>query len=182
MTIAIEAAISIAAAAAAATRPTGRKRPRDVFTRDLDLPRGRDVNVRASAIASTTSTVRRLGCWRLSAHSAWSPSELSALRDDARKPRQSIRHLEEGGLIRRSPLDANDRAVVLTERGRDLLEADRSISRDERKHEPRQVFYAGLRKPRELTHDVKVYRAFERTEHAFAIMAGAFAASFSTTR
>jgi hypothetical protein len=91
-------------------------------------------------------------------------SDLSALRDDARKPRQSIRHLEEEGLIRRSPLDANDHAVVLTERGRDLLEANRSISRDERTHETRQAFYAGLRKPRELTHDVKVYRAYERAE------------------
>ena len=90
--------------------------------------------------------------------------DLSALRDDARKPRQSIRHLEEEGLIRRSPLDANDRAVVLTERGRDLLEANRSIPRAERTHEPRQAFYAGLRKPRELTHDVKVYRAYERNE------------------
>jgi len=91
-------------------------------------------------------------------------SDLSALRDDARKPRQSIRHLEDEGLIRRSPLDANDRAVVLTERGRDLLEANRSIPRDERTHELRQAFYAGLRKPRELTHDSKVYRAYLRAE------------------
>jgi DNA-binding Lrp family transcriptional regulator len=80
------------------------------------------------------------------------------------KPRQSIRHLEEEGLIRRSPLGVNDRAVVLTELGRDLLQANRSIPRDERTHEPRQVFYAGLRQPRELTHDAKVYRAYERTE------------------
>jgi hypothetical protein len=38
------------------------------------------------------------------------------------------------------------------------------MPRDERTHEPRQAFYAGLRKPRELTHDVKVYRAYERAE------------------
>jgi DNA-binding MarR family transcriptional regulator len=88
--------------------------------------------------------------------------DLGALRDDARKPHQSVRHLEDEGLIRRSPLDANDRAIVLTERGRDLLEANRAIPRDERTHDGRQVFYAGLRKPRELTHDVKVYRAYER--------------------
>ena len=90
--------------------------------------------------------------------------DLAALRDGGRKAQPSIRHLEDEGLIRRSPLDANDRAVVLTDRGRDLLEANRSAPCDERTHEPRQTFYAGLRKPRELTHDVKVYRAYERAE------------------
>jgi hypothetical protein len=67
-------------------------------------------------------------------------------------------------LIQRSPLDANDRVAVLTDRGRDLLEANRSVQRDDRTQAPRQTFYAGLRKPRELTHDVKVYRAFARAE------------------
>ena len=52
---------------------------------------------------------------------------------------------------------------TLTDRGRDLLEANR-YERDERSHEPRQTFYAGLRKPRELTHDTKVYRAYQRAE------------------
>jgi hypothetical protein len=28
----------------------------------------------------------------------------------------------------------------------------------------KQAFYAGLRKPRELTHDSKVYRAYQRAE------------------
>ena len=139
--------------------------PRDIFTRDLDLPRGcareraRDRNCVYDIDGSEARMLATVGSFRVVAE-----SDLSALRDNARKPRQSIRHLEEEDLIRRSPLDAKDRAVVLTERGRDLLEANRSISRDERTHEPRQVFYAGLRKPRELSHDVKVYRAYERTE------------------
>jgi hypothetical protein len=51
----------------------------------------------------------------------------------------------------------------LTDRGRDLLEANR-YERDDRPHEPRQTFWAGLRKPRELTHDTNVYRAYQRTE------------------
>ena len=34
----------------------------------------------------------------------------------------------------------------------------------QRNHEPRQAFYAGLRKPRELTHDSQVYRAYLRAE------------------
>ena len=51
----------------------------------------------------------------------------------------------------------------MTERGRDLLEANR-YERHDRAHEPRQTFYAGLRKPRELTHDTKVYRAYQRAD------------------
>ena len=49
---------------------------------------------------------------------------------------------------------------MLTKAGRDLLEAHRL----ERGREPRQVFYAGLRKPRELAHDSQVYRAYTRAE------------------
>jgi hypothetical protein len=145
--------------------PDRQERPRDVLTRDLDLPRGRrrelarDRDRVYDVDGSEARMLATVGSFRVVAE-----SDLSELRDDSRKPRQSVRHLEEAGLIRRSPLDANDRAVVLTERGRDLLEANRSIPRDERTHEPRQVFYAGLRKPRELTHDVKVYRAYERAE------------------
>src|SRR5215204_698999 len=37
-------------------------------------------------------------------------------------------------------------------------------SKHERTHEPRQTFYAGLRKPRELTHDTEVYRAYQRVD------------------
>jgi DNA-binding MarR family transcriptional regulator len=146
--------------------PDRRERdPRDVFTRDLDLPRGRereraqDRDRVCDIDGSEGRMLATVGSFRVVAE-----RDLAALRDDARKSHQSIRHLEDEGLIRRSPLDANDRAVVLTDRGRDLLEANRSLPRDERTHEPRQGFYAGLRKPRELTHDVKVYRAYERAE------------------
>src|SRR4029079_2642361 len=54
----------------------------------------------------------------------------------------------------------DDDVVVLTDRGRDLLEANRR----EHAGEPRQAVYAGLRKPRELTHDVQVYRACRDVE------------------
>ena len=50
--------------------------------------------------------------------------------------------------------------MVLTNRGRDLLEANRR----EDAGEPRQAFYAGLKKPRELTHDAYVYRACRDAE------------------
>lgn len=138
---------------------------RDVFTRDLDLPDGperervRDRDRIYDIDGSEARMLATVGSFRVVAE-----HDLVALRDDARKPHQSMRHLEDAGLIRRAPLDANDRAVVLTDRGRDLLEANRAIPRDGRTREPRQEFYAGLRKPRELTHDVKVYRAYERSE------------------
>ena len=47
--------------------------------------------------------------------------------------------------------------VALTERGRELLD-DSGRDRDG----ARQAFYAGFVKPRELTHDVQVYRAYLR--------------------
>lgn len=139
--------------------------PREVFTRDLDLPRGRDrerVRDRDRVHNLDGSEARMLatvGSFRVVAE-----HDLAGRGDDARQTQQSLRHLENEGLIQRSPLDASDRAVVLTDRGRDLLEAHRSVPHDERTRETRQTFYAGLRKPRELTHDVKVYRAFERAE------------------
>ena len=61
------------------------------------------------------------------------------------------------------PLNSDDRAVTLTARGRDLLQANRDTRRD-RSQEPRQAFYSGVKKPRELTHDTAVYRAYQRAE------------------
>jgi hypothetical protein len=138
--------------------------PRDVFTKDLDLPRGRErrpVNERDRVHEINGSEGRMLGA--VGAFRVVSESDLHDLVDDSREGRRSARHLEKEGLIRTSPLSSEDRAVVLTDRGRELLEANR-FERHDRKHEPRQAFYAGLRKPRELTHDTKVYRAYQRAE------------------
>lgn len=138
--------------------------PRDVFTRDLDLPHGRerrpvrdrdhvyDINGTESRMMAT------IGAFRIV-----SESDLHDIRDDSQSSRRSLKHLENEGLIRTSPLSSDDRAVALTGRGRDLLEANR-YERDDRIHQPRQTFYAGVKKPRELTHDTKVYRAYERAE------------------
>jgi len=99
----------------------------------------------------------------IGAFRAVSESDLHDLREDSNNPRRSVRHLENEGLIRTSPLSFDDRAVALTDRGRDLLEANR-YERHDRGNEPRQTFYAGLRKPRELTHDAKVFSAHIRAE------------------
>jgi hypothetical protein len=91
-------------------------------------------------------------------------SDVREMLDDGRggrSARESLEHLQASGLLERIPLERRDEdLVVLTDRGRDLLEANRC----ERAGEPRQTFYAGLRKPRELTHDVQVYRACRDAE------------------
>jgi hypothetical protein len=74
---------------------------------------------------------------------------------------KSLDHLQASGLLERIPLERrDDDVVVLTDRGRDLLEANRC----ENAGEPRQVFYTGLKKPRELSHDTQVYRACRDAE------------------
>ncbi len=135
--------------------------PRDVFTRDLALPRGRERQPvrerdRVYEIDGTDSRMlATVGAFRVV-----SESDLHDGREDSRRAQ---RHVEQEGLLRSSALSADDRAVVLTDRGRDLLEANWH-ERHDRSWEPQQAFYAGLRKPRELTHDSKVYRAYSRAE------------------
>lgn len=139
----------------------GERNVRGVFTRDVDLPCGRERRPvrdrdRVYEIDGTESrTLATIGAFRVVAE--------SDLRDDAQSSRRTLKHLENEGLIHTSPLSSEDRAVTLTDRGRDLLEANRH-ERDDRSHGPRQAFYAGVRKPRELTHDTKVYSAYQRAD------------------
>lgn len=141
----------------------GDRDSRDVFTRDLNLPHGderRPVRERERAYEVNGAEVRMLAT--IGAFRVVSESDLHDLCDGS-SGRRSARHLEREGLIRTGPLSSDDRAVTLTNRGRDLLEANR-YERQDRTHEPRQAFHAGMRKPRELTHDTKVYRAYHRAE------------------
>lgn len=74
---------------------------------------------------------------------------------------KSLDHLRASGLLERIRLERRDEdVVVLTNRGRELLEANRR----EQAGQPPQAFYAGLKKPRELTHDLQVYRACRDAE------------------
>jgi len=142
----------------------GRDGSRDVFTKDLDLPDGherrpvRERNRIYELDGADSRALATVGAFRVVAE-----SDLCDLRDDSHGSRRSLKHLENEGLIRRSPLTSKDRAVTLTGHGRDLLESNR-CGREDRAREPRQAFYAGLRKPRELTHDAKIYGAYLRAE------------------
>jgi DNA-binding MarR family transcriptional regulator len=137
--------------------------PRDVFSRDLNLPRGssrRQVCERTRTYQLRGSEVRTLatvGAFRV--------VPAADLRAHAGRPldpwRGDLWHLREAGLVRAMPhLVGRERTtlITLTERGRDLLEANRTQTGDE----ARQAFYAGLAKPRELTHDAQLYRAYLR--------------------
>ena len=131
-----------------------------MFTKDLQLPLGRERRpvLERDRVYEIDGTESRM----LAIVGAFRVVSESDLHDGREHTRRALRNLERESLLQRSPLNSDDRAVVLTGRGRDLLEANRHER--ERSWEPRQTFYAGLRKPRELTHDSKVYRAYLRAE------------------
>lgn len=128
----------------------------DPFRSHLDLPRDHE----------REPAVDRDRAFELSGRESRALASIGAFRvidvDDlraqdcderSRRPETDIQHLRESGLVETVPLDGHGReAVVLTKAGHELLEAHR-LDRDP---EPRQAFYAGLRKPRELAHDSQV--------------------------
>ena len=146
---------------------------RGVFGRHVDLPRGvdrelvRDRKRSYELNGAESEALATIGAFRVVRR-----DDLRDVLEGEREPRPArddLRHLQESGLVERIPLERRDRdVVVLTDRGRDVLEANRL----ERELEPRQSFYAGLRKPRELTHDAQVYRAFLRAEERLRARGG----------
>jgi hypothetical protein len=136
--------------------------PRDVFAEGLDLPRGLEREIvldgdhRYELNGDDTRTVATVGAFRVV-----SERDLRDSRDESTEPRRSdLRHLRDEGLTRFVALDGRERAVTLTERGHHLLEAHRRDREDARE----QTFYAGVNRPRELSHDVQLYRAYLREE------------------
>jgi hypothetical protein len=134
--------------------------PRDIFTRHVDLPRGlereivRDRDREYTLRGSESRTLATVGSFRVV-----SSRDLRDHNDRAAEPRSGdLRHLREQKLIETIRVPGyRDRAVVLTKGGRSLLENHR-----DRDHEPRQTFYSGLKRERELEHDLHVYRAYDR--------------------
>ena len=145
--------------------------PRDAFVDKLDLPRGlerelvRDRDREYTLRGSESRTLSLVGSFRVI-----SSRDLSDHDGRPLDPRKGdLRHLREQGLVRTIPIEGRrDVAVVLTDRGRDLLESHRrdrdgrSPGRGPSLRDSRQEFYAELKKPRELEHDVQVYPAYER--------------------
>jgi len=149
--------------------------PRDVFTLNLDLPRGlereivRDRDREYTLRGSESRTLATVGAFRVV-----SSRDLRDHHDRPADPRSGdLRHLGEQGLVEATRVPGSrDHAVSLTKEGRSLLESHRdppsreALRRDfagaRRDHGHRQTFYAGVKRERELEHDVQVYRAFER--------------------
>jgi len=134
--------------------------PREVFTRDLYLPRGhereivRDRGREYTLRGSETRTLATVGAFRVV-----SSRDLRDDHDRPLDPRSSdLRHLREQRLVEtvRVP-GSREHAVALTKEGRSLLEHHR-----DRDQSARQTFWHGVKRERELAHDVQVYRAYER--------------------
>src|SRR5262245_34527745 len=134
---------------------------RDVFSRHLDLPRGntrRPVRDRDRSVDLRESEVRILAT--VGAFRVVPAKDLLDHRGRPSNARQGeLRRLREEGLVEVRPYVVGREKtslVALTERGRDLLERHRSAHGTG----PRQEFYAGVVKPRELAHDSQLYRAY----------------------
>jgi len=134
--------------------------PRDGLMHDLDLPRGeaREFVVDRERMYELNGEDSRalavVGAFRVVPE-----RELGSDRDDA-PDGDTLDHLRDEGLIRTIALDDHDQAVVLTDEGRDLLDANRR----ERDEGESQAFYAGVNRPRELDHDAHLYAAFREED------------------
>ncbi|MBI3048401.1 MAG: hypothetical protein HYY76_08805 [Acidobacteria bacterium] len=135
------------------TRDRGPVDPRDAFVDKLDLPRGlerelvRNRDREYTLRGSESRTLSLVGSFRVI-----SSRDLNDHDGRPLDPRRGdLRHLREQGLVRTIPIDGRrDIAVVLTGRGRDLLESHRraregrSPGRGPSLRESRQQFYADL--------------------------------------
>jgi len=132
----------------------------EVFTRGLNLPRGpdrevvRDHHREYTLRGSEARTLATIGAFRVV-----SSRDLRDHHDRPLDPRSSdLRHLREQALVEtvRVP-GSREHAVALTKEGRSLLEHNRS-----RDDSARQTLWHGVKRERELRHDVQVYRAYKR--------------------
>ena len=175
-----------AAEAAHGERPSASRstKPRDVFTRDLDLPRGaarervrrRRPGVRAARLrGADAGDGRGLPCGACGrAAAARRPRRTCSGRtSSASEPRSG------SAPCRTSSAGSARTLVTLTERGREVLEA--SLGRATARR--RQEFYAGIAKPRELAHDVAIHQAYRDAAERLAAerRAGRSASSSNTS-
>src|SRR4051812_36661685 len=133
---------------------------RDAFTRTLNLPRGvdrelvRDRDREYTLRGAESRTLATVGAFRVI-----SSSDLRDGRDRPLDPRSGdLRHLREQGLVETVRVaGSREFAVGLTKAGKSLLERHR-----DRDDNGRQTFWQGVKRERELEHDLQVYRAFQR--------------------
>ena len=139
----------------------GPEAARDALTHDLDLPRGRSrerVQAHGREYRLSGSEVRTLaaaGAFRVVPAGELTPSDTRT----PTRPSREIERLESAGLVKTTPYivgRTRTRLVMLTDRGRELLEAYRRPDQGQ----ARQAFYAGVAKPKELAHDTRLHQAY----------------------
>ena len=115
-----------------------------------------------TAITATRSMARRAARSPQRVRSGWCRSGTCATLGMRRLTPATTVYVtcETRGWFRTVSLDGRERAVTLTPRGRRLLDAHRRDVGDAR----HQAFHAGVSRPRELTHDASLYRAYLRAE------------------
>jgi hypothetical protein len=152
---------------------------RGVFERHVDLPRRPEREVvhdgrrEYRLRGSETRTLATVGAFRVV-----SSRDLLDARGTAADPRAGdLRHLREQGLIETARIPGTrDHAIGLTAAGARLLEANRTPGLDRP-----QAFHAGIKRTRELEHDVHVYRAYEHAARAIEDRGGRVMESFFST-
>jgi len=151
-------------------RPERTFDPREPFSRDLNLPRGREREIvrdrdrEYTLRGSETRTLATIGAFRVVSS--------RDLRDQSGRPADprsgDLRHLREQGLIETARVPGSrEHAVALTKAGRGLLERHR-----DRDQGNRQTFWDGLKREREREHDLQVYRAYESAAEPLADRGG----------
>lgn len=137
--------------------------PRDVFTRDLDLPRGssrervRADNREYRLSGDDVRVLATVGAFRV--------VPVSDLREPnprtPTRPARDLERLRDLGLVSTTPYvlgRTRTTLVTLTTQGRSVLEENRTRNANG----PRQSFYVGISKPRELAHDARVHAAYTK--------------------
>lgn len=147
----------------------GSEDPRDVLTRDLDLPRGpsrervRANNREYRLSGDDVRVLATVGAFRVvPATDLREPNPRTPTR-----PARDLERLRELGLVRTTPYvigRTRTTLVTLTSDGRGVLERGRRSGA----MGTRQEFYVGVRKPRELAHDSRVYGAYVRAAERLA--------------
>ncbi|MBP7778218.1 MAG: hypothetical protein KA371_13920 [Acidobacteria bacterium] len=141
----------------------GRERsddPRNALLHDLDLPHGREREVvldrdRVYELNGDDSrTLATVGAFRVVPE-----RDLAEPRDASRDWEDTLAHLHEHGLVHTVALGDHVQGLTLTERGLDLLEANRRSGAGDG-----QAFHAGVGKARELHHDSHLFAAYRLTE------------------
>src|ERR687891_2833138 len=142
---------------------------RDVFTRDLDLPRGssrervraNDKEYRLSGddvrVLATVGAFRVVPAGDLREPNARTPT----------RPARDLERLRDLGLVQTVPYvvgRARTTLVTLTGHGRDVLEGARRPGAES----DRQAFHVGITKPRELAHDSRLYSAYMKAAERLA--------------